>query len=129
MKAISLKQPWATWIREGHKTIESRTWSTKHRGPLLICASKQPDHYAMAGRQPRDFPLGCMICVAELVDCRLMTRDDEEAARCMWESGRWAWILKHVRSVKQVPIKGQLGLYDVADELIEPFEGLTVQGE
>ena len=33
MKALSVPQPWAEVIARGEKTIEVRTWSTKHRGP------------------------------------------------------------------------------------------------
>jgi len=43
MKAISLKQPWANFIRDGRKTIETRAWKTEYRGDLLICSSKNDD--------------------------------------------------------------------------------------
>jgi hypothetical protein len=39
MKALSLLQPWATLIMLGVKLNETRSWSTKHRGPLAIHAS------------------------------------------------------------------------------------------
>ena len=42
MKALSLHQPWAHFIAEGVKTIETRTWGTRYRGLLVICATKQP---------------------------------------------------------------------------------------
>lgn len=38
MKAISLKQPFVELIKNRTKTIETRLWSTKYRGDLLICA-------------------------------------------------------------------------------------------
>ncbi len=41
MKALSLHQPWASLIAEGVKTIETRSWATKYRGPLGIHASKR----------------------------------------------------------------------------------------
>lgn len=40
MKALNVKQPWAWLIASGKKTIETRTWSTKYRGPILIVSSK-----------------------------------------------------------------------------------------
>lgn len=40
MKALTLWQPWATLIAIGAKTIETRSWSTNHRGPLAIHAAK-----------------------------------------------------------------------------------------
>lgn len=39
-KVISLTQPYATCCVLGIKTRETRSWSTKHRGPLFIHASK-----------------------------------------------------------------------------------------
>ena len=36
MKAISIRQPWAWLIVHGYQDVENRTWSTKHRGPILI---------------------------------------------------------------------------------------------
>ena len=40
MKAISLWEPWASLIRTGAKTWETRSWPTSYRGELLICAAK-----------------------------------------------------------------------------------------
>lgn len=41
MKVISLLQPWATLVVIGAKKIETRSWNTKHRGPILIHASSR----------------------------------------------------------------------------------------
>lgn len=41
--ALSLKQPWATLLVHGLKTIEVRSWRTARRGPLLIHAARIPD--------------------------------------------------------------------------------------
>ncbi|MFN6025464.1 MAG: ASCH domain-containing protein, partial [Planctomyces sp.] len=40
MKALSIRQPFASLIAAGKKTVELRTWYTHYRGPLLICAAK-----------------------------------------------------------------------------------------
>ena len=42
MKVISLLQPWASLAVLGHKKLETRSFNTKHRGPLLIHACKNP---------------------------------------------------------------------------------------
>lgn len=39
MKALSIKQPWASLIAHGIKDIENRTWKTKFRGTIYIHAS------------------------------------------------------------------------------------------
>lgn len=40
MKVLTLTQPWATLVAIGAKKIETRSWSTRYRGPLLIHAAK-----------------------------------------------------------------------------------------
>ncbi len=40
MKALTIRQPWASLIAAGVKTIETRSWSTRYRGLLLIHAGK-----------------------------------------------------------------------------------------
>ena len=42
--ALSLKQPWATLLVHGLKTIEIRRWPTARRGLVLIHAARVPDH-------------------------------------------------------------------------------------
>lgn len=102
MKALSVKQPWANLIASGAKTIETRTWYTPYRGPLVIVSS----------RQPNIAPAGCAVCLCELVDCRPLTRADEPAAHCKWYDG-FAWVLSDIRPIEPVPVRGQLGIYDV----------------
>lgn len=46
MKAISIKQPWASLIAHGIKDIENRTWKTNYLGKVYIHASaKQAGSY------------------------------------------------------------------------------------
>ena len=104
MKAISLKQPYANWIAEGKKTIETRTWSTKYRGPLLIVSSLKPNIP----------PVGCALALVSLINCRPMTVEDEEAACCKIYPRAWAWILDNIIPIKPYHVKGQLGLYEVS---------------
>lgn len=41
---MTLHQPWASLVAVGAKTIETRSWSTTYRGPLLIhAAARKPD--------------------------------------------------------------------------------------
>lgn len=43
MKAITIKQPWASLICAGIKDIENRTWPTKFRGRVLVhCSASKP---------------------------------------------------------------------------------------
>jgi hypothetical protein len=119
MKALSIKQPWAGMIACGIKTIETRTRRTNHRGPLLICASLGADKAMLDWIKkvrkdcgPMDIR-GQAICIVDVVDCRPMTKDDEEAAGCSVYPKAFAWVLANVRNIEPVPIKGQLGIYEV----------------
>lgn len=44
MRALSIMQPWASLIVRGIQKVENRSWSTAHRGPLLIHAPKKIDY-------------------------------------------------------------------------------------
>ena len=43
MKALSIRQPWASLIVAGIKDIENRSWVTNYRGKLLIHAAQKFD--------------------------------------------------------------------------------------
>jgi len=113
IKALSVKQPWASFIAVGDKTIETRTWSTKYCGDLLIVSSEKPDAMSEAVAKHYKLPLGMALCIARLVDCRPMTQEDEIAAKCACSENLYAWVLKDIRRIKPFPVKGQLRLYDV----------------
>jgi len=111
MKALTVKYspeaPWPDWLRERRKTIETRTWGTRYRGPLLFTASKRP-----VG------PLsGLAFLVADLWDCRPMTVEDEEAACCPLYPGAWAWCLHGLWPIVPFPVRGSLGLFEVAVDI------------
>jgi hypothetical protein len=38
MRTLSIRQPWAWLIVNGHKPVENRDWATSFRGPVLIHA-------------------------------------------------------------------------------------------
>lgn len=73
--ALSLKQPWATLLVHGRKSIEVRNWSTPRRERVLIHAARIPDERPEAWTfVPRELHehaqlLGGVIGSAELVDC------------------------------------------------------------
>lgn len=115
MKALSVKQPWANLIAAGEKTIETRTWATEYRGPLLIVSSKRP----------RIEPAGKAVAVVNLVDCRPMVPGDEDAANCEVYPRAWSWVLDDIRLVEQFPVRGQLGLYDA----ILPKRSCVLRGQ
>ena len=108
MKALSVREPWISLIAEGNKTIETRTWNTNYRGPLLLVGSKNPSGpYA-----------GKAACVVEVVDCHPMLESDNEAACCEVYPKAHSWVLGNIRRVKPFPVKGKLSFYEVSDDQI-----------
>ena len=103
MKAISIREPWAGMIRDGQKNIETRTWSTKYRGNLLLCASSKPKS-DIAGKA---------FAVANLVDVRAMKEADAAKACCSVYDKAHSWILENITPIKPFNVKGQLGLFEV----------------
>lgn len=88
MKVLSLTQPWASLVALGAKRIETRSWTTKYRGPLAIHASKGFPRWAQELCQTKvfyeslgwrcpgvwatDLPLGQIIAVVDLIAVRLI---------------------------------------------------------
>jgi hypothetical protein len=105
MKAISLKQPWASMIRYRIKLIETRTWPTSYRGDILIVSCKKPK---LGG-----LPTGKALCIAEIVNCRPMLKSDELLACCEYNKKAYSWILDNIRPIEPFDVKGALGIYEV----------------
>lgn len=127
MRALSIRQPWAWLIVNGHKDIENRVWSTRYTGPLVIHASK-----GMTNDEYDD--------VVEFLDCDFRLRNIQlpdrklierggivGVAHCKgsvdqcdspWFFGPYGFVLSEQRAVPFVPFKGQLGFFDVPSELI-----------
>jgi len=121
MKAISIKQPWATAIFRG-KNLENRAKPSKHRGTLLIHASLRSDKEASAFikknfpgvlREVEFYALGCIIGKVQMVDCV-----KEHSSR--WFLGPYGYVFESpILFRKPIPYSGKLGLFNVPDNLIE----------
>lgn len=74
MKAITIKQPFASLIAEGLKVYKFRTWKTKYRGEILIHAGKSIDKKAMKKYEylNLDYSSGSIIAKATITDCILI---------------------------------------------------------
>ena len=114
MKALSVRQPFASQIASGEKTVELRSWSTKFRGPLLIVASARPG-------PDKDLRRGGTVCVVDVVDVVEATRQHFADACCPLERGEqptgYAWLLSKPRHVTFLAVKGKLGLYNFDGDL------------
>ena len=79
MKGLSVRQPFASQIVIGEKTIEWRSKPFNWRGPLVICASKSAIIELDNGKR---LPVGVALGIVDVVGCRPMTRKDLVAACC-----------------------------------------------
>jgi len=137
MKALSILQPWAWLIVNGHKDIENRTWSTRFRGQVLIHAGKtypkgdfadDLDSYGrLYGGYPatREAMTGGIVGVATIVDC-------VRASHSEWFSGPYGFVLRDARPLPLSPLRGHLGFFDVPDDLVRqlmtPGAGISDAG-
>lgn len=114
VKAITLTGDWAYRIYTGEKTVETRTWSTWHRGWLAICTAKS------SPSRP-GCPPGHAVAMAWLDDCRPMRKADEPAACCELYLDAQAWHLTRVVKLqKPIPVTGRQRLFtvDVPDDVM-----------
>lgn len=77
MKALTIKQPYATLIAEGIKEYEFRTWKTNYRGEFLVHAGKGKNIQYMEKFKALDleYPSGCIIAIASLENCIEVTNE------------------------------------------------------
>lgn len=125
MHAITLRQPYASLVASGVKQIETRSWSTRHRGPLAIHAAlcTMDVEAALKCFRRSNLPRGRIVCIVELVDCREMTEDfikgvpPEEFAVGLYQPGRWAWMFSETIRVfdPPVPARGALRIWEWND--------------
>lgn len=134
MKALTIWQPYATFIALGIKEFETRHWLTNYRGPLLIHAAKRPlgldekflierlsEKYSLIGLLLLpivEYPLGAIICKVDVVDCvptGSFTPNNLERMLGGWEEGRFAWKFEDVKALNIPDVSGKQGLWKFPD--------------
>lgn len=121
--ALSVRQPWASMIVWGLKTVEVRSWVTDYRGPVFVHAAKARDDYAIQRFELGDLPSGCLIGTVELVDVELFDSSswdriaDAHLQIGPFRPGLYAWHLANPKPLpKPVPYRGGLGLFHISIE-------------
>lgn len=135
MKALSLWQPWASWVAWGWKTIETRThprFRSLVGQTIAIHAAKRWDEHALTVAWPfltlkqylisRELPhhrQGHIVAVAEVVKCARLRVEDADAAlsAVVKEDPRFGLQLSAVRSIT-APIyaRGRQGIWTLSPE-------------
>lgn len=128
MKALTVKQPWASLIIRGGKDIENRDWRTNYRGIVAIHSSAKLERSEMqdacslmrgfipkfsAERFELDiFPTGVILGTVEIVDCVTISESP-------WFCGDFGFVLRNpVAFERPIPCRGALLFWEVPAQLI-----------
>jgi hypothetical protein len=124
-KCLSLRQPWAWLVVNGHKDIENRSWETKHRGPLLIHASQRPVPNLVEVRAdvwrrfhvqiPDELEYGGVVGQVNVVDC--VTASDSP-----WFLGQVGFVCDDAMCLPFLPMKGRLGIFAVEPGILRKLK-------
>lgn len=125
VRALSWKQPFLELM--SHDKIETRTWPTKYRGIVVMCASKTSyktwqligicGHHqlnritALISHKEAEMYAnrGKALKVGMLVGCRPMNKEDEDKCFVEYHSTLWCHIYTNVRNIEPFPWKGSQG--------------------
>ncbi|MDD2412318.1 MAG: ASCH domain-containing protein [Bacteroidales bacterium] len=134
MKSLSVKNPYATLIMKGLKTIEVRSRKTDYRGKLLICVSKNLVYVHQVYWPNDEFPkfenvhdfyenAGMAIATVEIVDVTPFLPKHESAAFVKYNPHvqLHAWHLANVTEIVPFEVTGMLGFFETNDNLIIEF--------
>lgn len=113
MKAISIRQPYAWLVVHGIKRVENRSWTTTHRGPLLIHAAGKMHEHPLTEiaelfhvKLPSVFDLGGIVGRVELTD--IVTSSD-----LIGFDGPFGFIFENPRPIRFRRVRGSQGIFDV----------------
>jgi hypothetical protein len=123
MKALSIQQPWAWLIANGHKPVENRTWRTKHRGAFLIHAGKKFDRAGydwvratfpeIQMPNPGEFDLGGIVGQAAVCDCVEPGSRDNGSYTSKWYFNEFGFVVEGAAPLPFSALKGNLNFFKV----------------
>jgi len=138
MKAISIHQPWASWIAMGWKTIETRTHSRFKNlvgERIAIHAAKKWDKKAIPKiaypylikrwlwrfYNELDNARGEVLCTAYASAFGYLDKESySDNALCDCSEGLYGLFLKDIKVLKTpLPWKGRQGIFHIPEELIK----------
>jgi CheY-like chemotaxis protein len=93
VKAVAVREPWASQIATGAATTAYKSFRTPYRGELLIVADEDPWY---------------VLAIAELVDVQSITRE----MNAPLQRG-YAWMFRNASPVTRFPAIHRSGLYTV----------------
>lgn len=129
LRALTVRQPWATLIATHAKRYETRGWTTSYRGWLAIHAGAHKPETTLFQREPFNtalrgalahgpLPCGVVVAIARVAEVipisseLVATLTPNEIAFGDFGPNRWAWRLREVHALEHpVPAHGALGLW------------------
>lgn len=119
MRALTVCQPYAELLARGVKPIENRTWSTAHRGPLVIHAGKSRDWLAPGdeARYP-DLVFGAIVAVVTLYDVVPVEGLPPDLRANEHANGPWCWLVRDPIRLHPRPVRGAQGLWAIDRALV-----------
>ena len=145
MKVLTLWQPWATLMAIGKKRNDTRSWSTKYRGPVAIHAARYTMEEELIAcnsfyrnalehlitPQTPGLRQGAILCIVNLIDVvptvtftpETLTPEEKEFGD--YSPGRFAWITEMLVVLDEpIPCCGHQGLWTPGPALEEQLRGL-----
>lgn len=119
MRVLSIQQPWAWMIVNGHKPVENRDWPTKVRGDVLIHAGKKIDKEGLAYVRhdhpeiplPKTFETGGIVGRVNITDC---VRKHSHPLFF----GPYGFVMADAEPLPFTPLRGQLGFFAVDPSIL-----------
>ncbi|KAK7576508.1 hypothetical protein V9T40_012794 [Parthenolecanium corni] len=127
---LSVHQPWASFLVNGIRTVEGRTWYTPYRGKLWIAstglrisrqdADVQENTYRIIKgdmKFPADYPAGCLLGCVDLLDCLT-----QEQYRSQYPDGEvedpYVFICENPLALPvRYPVKGKPNIYKLDEKI------------
>ncbi|WP_186270072.1 ASCH domain-containing protein [Burkholderia gladioli] len=128
MKAISIRQPYAWLIVNGHKDVENRDWPTSFRGRVLIHAGvtypkrDYEDDFEVYSAQYGSYPrreemIGGIVGVATITGCVTESTSG-------WFLGKYGFVLADAKPLPLMSCKGTLGIFSVPPDVAQHLREL-----
>ena len=126
MKVISIQEPYASYMANGYKVIETRkVWKYRYFGEIYIHASStlydvtSEKTLELLKDLKGDIHPSCIIAKAKLVKIEPITEEliqylkennPTEYKSGFYKVGRTALFFENVEKIKPIPVKGHLGI-------------------
>lgn len=135
LRALTVRQPFATALVRGPKRVENRSWRPRlPRGGFYVAVhagqTTEWDALGVVRRGlwpgcPRDLTLGAIIGVVQVVD----VVDAFDRPHDPWAvSGQWCWVVgRRWRLTEPVPMRGRQGLWPVGEETRRTLRARAVE--